>query len=89
MVQKPKDPQRFLYLTQACLTCNAYEELDKIQCPVFVIGGRRDQVVGEEAADELAQKLGCKRHVYEELGHAVYEEAKDFNRIIYDFFKEK
>ena len=25
-------------------------------------------------------------HMYSEYGHAAYDEAKDFNRIIYDFY---
>ena len=87
VMQKPKDAQRFIILAKACLTCNTYEELDKIQCPVFVIGGRQDKVVGSNASEEIAQKLDCKIFIYEQLGHAAYEEAKDFNKRIYDFLK--
>lgn len=79
LFQMPKDIQRFIILAQACLTCNAYEELDKIQCPVFVIGGRQDNVVGGKASEEIAQKLNCEIYMYENFGHAAYEEAKDFN----------
>ena len=86
--QKPKDAQRFIILTKACLTCNAYEELEKIQCPVFVIGGKEDMVLSGEASQEMAQKLNCKLYMYENLGHSAYEEAKDFNKRIYDFLKE-
>ena len=85
--QKPKDVLRFITLAKACLTCNTYDELDKIQCPVFVIGGMLDKVVGAEASKEMAEKLGCKIYMYEELGHAAYEEAKDFNQRVYDFLK--
>ena len=35
-----------------------------------------------------AQKLGCRVFIYEQLGHAAYEEAKDFNRRMYDFLME-
>lgn len=86
--QKPKDAQRFIILTKACLTCNAYEELEKIQCPVFVIGGKEDMVLSGKASQEIAQKLNCKLYMYENLGHSAYEEAKDFNKRIYDFLKE-
>ena len=88
ILQKPKDVQRFIILAKACFTCNAYEELDKIKCPVFVIGGRQDKVVGEGTSEEIADKLGCPIYMYEELGHAAYEEAKDFNKRVYDFLKE-
>ena len=88
ILQKPKDVQRFITLTKACFTCNAYDELDKIQCPVFVIGGMQDKVVSGEASVEIADKLGCKSFMYEDLGHAAYEEAKDFNQRVYDFLRE-
>ncbi|MGN0992095.1 MAG: alpha/beta fold hydrolase [Candidatus Ventricola sp.] len=88
VLQKPRDAQHFIHLAKACLTCNAYEELERIQCPVFVIGGRQDQVVGSKASEEIAQKLDCRILMYEQLGHAAYEEAKDFSTRIYDFLKE-
>lgn len=55
---------------------------------MLVIGGGQDQVVGSTAAEEIAEKLSCKIHIYEHLGHAAYEEAKDFNQIVYDFLRE-
>ena len=87
VLQKPKNAPRFIALAEACLTCNAYDELDKIQCPVFVIGGMQDKVVSGEASMEIADKLGCEIFMYDDLGHAAYEEAKDFNQRVYDFFK--
>ena len=86
ILQKPKNVPRFITLAKACLTCNAYDELDKIQCPVFVIGGMQDKITGGEASMEIAEKLGCKSFIYDDLGHAAYEEAKDFNQRVYDFF---
>lgn len=85
-VQTPRNIERFLILTKACLTCNTYDELDKIKCPVLVIGGAKDKVVTAEASKEIAQKLGCEIYIYEELGHAVYDEAGDFKKRVLDFF---
>ena len=86
LVQKPKDVQRFTRLAKACLTCNTYELLDQIHCPVLVLGAEQDQVVTGAASREMAEKLGCSIYMYDHLGHAAYEEAKDFNRRILDFF---
>lgn len=83
-LQTPKDPQRFISLARACLTCDTYEQLGKIKCPVFVIGGRQDRVVGAEGSLEIAQKLNCEIFMYDELDHAAYEEAPDFNKRVYD-----
>ena len=53
----------------------------------MVIGGRQDKVVGAAASEEIAEKIGCELYMYESLGHAAYEEAKDFNEKVYAFFK--
>lgn len=84
-IGRPKDFNRFIALAKSCLTCNCYEELDKIKCPVFVIGGKQDAVVTGKASEEIAEKLGCEIYMYENLGHAAYDEASDFNKRIYRF----
>ncbi len=89
ILQKPKDTERFIRLTKACLTCNTYYELDKIRCPVLVIGGRQDKVLTGNASEEIAKNLGCELYLYDTLGHAAYEEAKDFNMRVYDFLSDK
>ena len=86
LVQKPRDPKRFVILAKSCLSCDTMHRLHEITCPTLVIGGKQDKVVGEDAAELLADKIGCPLHLYEHLGHAAYEEAKDFNRIVYGFF---
>ena len=88
ILQKPKDVERFMILSKACLTCNTYENLDQIRCPVFVIGSKHDKIVGAEAAAELAEKLQCSSLIYEHLGHAAYEEANDFNHAVLAFFNQ-
>jgi pimeloyl-ACP methyl ester carboxylesterase len=84
----PKNKERFIRLAKSCLTCDTYDMLDKIQCPVLVIGGRQDKIVSGEASEEIAEKLGCSLYMYEDLGHAAYTEAKDFNRRVFDFLQE-
>ena len=88
LVQKPKDIERFIILCKSCLTCDTYDDLDKIKCPTLVIGARQDKIVGCNASIEIAKKCKCTLHIYEHLGHAAYEEAKDFNKLIYDFLGE-
>ena len=88
ILQKPKDVQRFVILAKSCLTCDTYDILDKIKCPTLVIGGKQDKVVSGVASEEIAEKLGCRLHMYDDLGHAAYEEAQDFNQMVYDFLSE-
>lgn len=85
---KPKDFGRFINLAKACLTCDAYPELYKISCPVFVLGGGQDHIVTGAASVELAEALKCRLHMYDNLGHGAYEEAPDFNKRIRQFLSE-
>ena len=85
ILQMPKDVPRFITLARACLTCDTYDRLGEIRCPVLILGGAKDKVVTGEASEEMAGKLGCQIYMYNDLGHAAYEEAADFNRRVYDF----
>jgi pimeloyl-ACP methyl ester carboxylesterase len=88
IMQKPNNIRRFIILAESCLTCNTYDDLKAIQCPVFVIGAGKDQIVTGEASEEIAKQLNCKIHMYENAGHAVHQECKDFNQRVYDFLRE-
>ena len=77
----------FVILAKACLTVDTYDRLDKIKAPTLVLGGALDKVVSGEASLEIVERLGCESHIYPDLSHEAYNEAKDFNKRIYDFFK--
>ena len=82
---KPKDYTRFRILCESCLEHDAYDELDKISCPVFIIGADSDRVLGGEASEELAERIpGAELYMYEGYSHGVYEQAKDFNKRVLD-----
>ena len=83
---KPKDFKRFSVLASAILEFDCYDRLSEIGCPVLVLGGAKDRITTADASVEIAQKLNCDLHIYPEYGHAAYEEAKDFNNKVYDFF---
>ena len=85
---KPRDFGRFAILAKAILNFDYYDRLSEIKCPVLVLGGMQDKITTAEASLEIAEKLNCKIHMYAEYGHAVYEEAKDFNKRIYEFLVE-
>lgn len=89
-IGKPKDFQRFLIQADACVCHNAWSELEKIECPTLIIGGSRDKIVGVDASFELADKIkSSKCFIYDGLGHAAYEEAKDFNEQVLNFLENK
>lgn len=83
----PQSKERFLIQAESCRTHDAYEELPKIKCPTLVIGGGADKIVGgAEVQQEIAGAIaGSKLHIYPDLGHGAFAEAKDFNDHLYNF----
>ena len=83
---KPRSYDRFLIQAQACLCHDAFEELKHIQAQTLIIGGEKDAALGAEASRELAAQIpGAALKMYCQWGHGLYEEAKDFNRVVMDF----
>lgn len=88
-VGKPSNYNRFFVNANAILGFDAAEELDKIICSTYIIAGDEDKTVGIDASYEMHEKIkGSELYVYEGLGHAAYEEAKDFYDRVYDFLKK-
>lgn len=89
-VGRPKNPERFLIQASSCLSHDAHTELSKIKHPTLVIGGGCDRIVGPDSAPALAGQItGSQLWIYEELGHAAYEEARDFHNRVLDFCDKK
>lgn len=83
---KPKSFKRFLIQADSCVKHNAHNELHKIMCPTFIIGGDCDKIVGTTSASAIADKInGSELFIYKGLGHAAYEEAKDFHKRVLHF----
>lgn len=84
---KPRSFDRFIIQARSCLTHDAFSLLPEITAPTLIIGGTDDRIVTEEASWELAENIpGSRLFVYQGLGHGLYEEAKDFQERVRDFF---
>lgn len=83
---KPKSYERFFIQADACLKHDAFESLHQIQVPTLVIGGEKDNALGGDASREIAAVIpGSELRMYEQCGHGLYEEAKDFNQTVLNF----
>jgi len=83
---RPRSYERFFSQAKACLTHDAWNKLPRITAKTLVIGGEQDMALGGEASRELAGQIsGAELKMYPEWGHALYEEAKDFQQIVLDF----
>jgi len=83
---KPRSYDRFFIQAAACISHDARARLSSIAAPTLVIGGAQDRVLGAEASCALAAAIpGAQLKMYEEWGHGLYDEAKDFKRTVLDF----
>ena len=75
--------QRFIKLASTIYGFDIEKDLWKIRCKTLVIWSNNDLIFGWESAKNLAEKLNCELYLYDNYGHAVYDEAPDFrNRML-------
>lgn len=83
------DLMRFIIQTEAINDFDITEELDRIKCPVLVIGVEGDKVLDCRHSRCIADRLGCQLYLYgSEYGHCVFDEAPDYKQRLLDFFHE-
>jgi pimeloyl-ACP methyl ester carboxylesterase len=83
---------RFAVFAHACDFVDTYDDLGKIKCPVLVLGAGKDRVTTSEAAVKMAEKMkaegvDCELFMYEEYGHAVFDELPEYKQRIFEFLK--
>ena len=76
-----EDLRRFVALAKAGQSFDASENLDKVACPVLLMGSTDDKIFKEDAFALIRSKLGgwqdYTEHLYDGYGHAVYDLAPD------------
>lgn len=80
--------QRLGIFIDACIGLNSYGDLDKITCPVLVIGSYDDKALLGQDSIEMAEKIGCELYMYKGFGHAVYDEAPDYKERLLNFYRD-
>ena len=80
---------RFIAQAKACENHESYEELHKIEAQTLIIGAGQDKVLGIEGSLELAERIKLSElYIYDEYSHGVYEQAKDFNKRVFEYLKK-
>jgi len=83
---KPKSYDRLLIQADACLRHNACDRLPLIQSPTLILGGEQDKALGGGPSREMAARIPrAKLRMYEQWGHGLYEEEREFNRTVLEF----
>lgn len=84
-----EDLDRFVTLAEGTRNFSVYDKLDKITCPVLILGSKNDTVLHVDNMIDTADKLGCEIYLYEGYSHAVYDLAPDFKERIIGFFAKE
>lgn len=79
---------RFVTLAEGMRGFTIYDELDKVQCPVLVIGGSEDRIFDMSCFRDTAEKLHGELFIFEGYGHACYDETPEAKQKIFDFFEK-
>ena len=84
-----EDLRRFIIQAKAIKEFNILGELEKIKCPVLVIGSEDDRVLGPEASRLIAENIPhSELFMYDGYGHAAYDTAPDYRERMKKFFDE-
>lgn len=83
-----EDCLHFIRLLEAIDRYDVTGKLNDIKCPCFVIGAALDETLGIEGSELIANELGCKYYIYPEGSHTAYDEEKDYEQRVKDFFDE-
>ena len=83
--------RRFVVLAEGVKGFDVSGELEKLACPVLVLGAGDDRVLGGDAARLLAEGLkgrpDCELHTYDGYGHAAYDTAPDYKERLLRFVR--
>ena len=89
LLGRPESWERFRIQADACLTHDAQDALHLITSPTLIIGGEKDVTLGADASRELHEKIkGSMLYMYEDYGHALYEDAPDFMARVHSFLSD-
>ena len=87
------DLNRFITLAEGTRDFDVEKDIEKIACPVLLIGSRDDRVLGAHAVLQTAKRFESRRsfnlYMYDGYGHAVYDTAPDFKERVLRFLREK
>lgn len=84
-----EDLDRFVILANGINGFDILDDLDRITCPVLVLGSNDDQVLGGDAsvliADHLGNQAESELYMYDGYGHGAYDTAPDYKDRILAF----
>ena len=78
-----EDISRFIALSEGTEGFDIYGRIGEIEAKTLVLADRKDKIISAEAYDDFDKIPVVTKYLYDEFGHAVYDEAPDFfDRVI-------
>ncbi|MBR4676298.1 MAG: alpha/beta fold hydrolase [Victivallales bacterium] len=81
--------KRFSIFADGLCSFDLTANLHAINCPVLAIGGALDRIFPPKQAMEIARNTGGRFFIFDNYGHAVYDEAADYLDKVWEFFEEE
>ena len=77
-----EDLKRFVILAKGAENFDITDDLEKIICPVLLLGSADDRVLGAYASEQIVEILNKRpdfeMYMYDGYGHAAYDTAPDY-----------
>ena len=78
---------RFLIMVKSMFLYDIADQVSNISCKTFIICSKGDKIFDYNNSIRINDKIyGSIIHIYDDYSHAVYDEAPDFSKLVYDFF---
>jgi pimeloyl-ACP methyl ester carboxylesterase len=90
LLRQRQDMSDFVILLDALLAHNGWAQLERIQCPVLILGGAEDVFYPPAMLQEMGEQIPHAQVViYQGVGHGLVEFRKqDFERDVLTFLRE-
>ena len=69
---------KFITLAEGTEGFDVFGRLKDIKAKTLVLADKRDKIISPEAYDDFDEIPGVAKYLYDQYGHAVYDEAPDF-----------
>ena len=76
---------KFIALAEGTGGFEVYGRLKEIKAETLVLADKKDKIIAPEAFDDFDEIPGVTKYLYDEFGHAVYDEAPDFMQRVFNF----
>ena len=76
----------FVSLANSARSFDIADRLNNVKIETLVLGSKKDKIFTQEEMNLLKDKLDAYIYLYDDYSHAIYDEAPDLKKRVYDFY---